>query len=174
MRIVDRLPATLIGTLVVGACMIAGGSLGRAAEAARPELPQKKPDAAGGDADAAAKLDLAAMQGTWTYEYTNKAGAVFRVEKAVVDDRDTVSHFDQQGNLIHAHASEFELKREGPLRLFVILDTVVTAGPDTGKKRPGPRAFCYRIEGDKMMEVWGLLETDRGPPRVIVWDRAKK
>ena len=169
MRIVDRLFVA-----VVGACVMSNSSLGRAADAARPELPQKKPAAEGGEATEAAKEDLAAMQGTWTYEYTNKAGAVFRVEKAVADDRDTVSHFDQQGNLIHAHVSAFELKREGPLRLFKILNTTVTAGPDTGKQRGGPRAFCYRIEGDKMSEVWGLLDTDRGGPRVIVWDRVKK
>jgi hypothetical protein len=171
MRIVDRLSVVAV---IGGACVLSNGSLGHAADAARPELPAAKPAGKAAEPNDAAKEDLAAMQGTWTYEYTNKAGAVFRVEKAVVDDRDTVSHFDQQGNLIHAHVSEFELRREGPLRLFVILDTVVTSGPDTGKKRPGPRAFCYRIEGDKMSEVWGLLETDRGPPRVIIWDRVKK
>jgi hypothetical protein len=164
------------GLLVViaGAGLLGNGAFARAADAARPELPAAKPAPQGGDVEAAAKQDLAAMQGTWTYEYKNQAGAVFRVEKSVVESRDTVSHFDQQGNLIHAHVSDFELVREGPLRLFKILNTTVTAGPDTGNQRGGPRAFCYRIEGDKMIEVWGLLDTDRGAPRVIVWDRVKK
>jgi len=169
MRNLDRLSA-----VVVGAGLVLNASLGHAADAARPELPAEKPAAERGEAQAAAKQDLAAMQGTWTYEYKNQAGAVFRVEKAVVEERDTVSHFDQQGNLIHAHVSDFELVRQGPLRLFKILNSTVTAGPDTGKQHGAPRAFCYRIEGDKMMEVWGLLETDRGGPRVIVWARATK
>jgi hypothetical protein len=145
-----------------------------AADNPRPELPAAKPAEKKSEPKDAAQEDLAAMQGTWTYEYKNQAGAVFRVEKAVVDDRDTVSHFDQQGNLIHSHVSDVELVREGPLRLFKILNSTVTAGPDTGKQHGAPRAFCYRIEGDKMIEVWGLLETDRGGPRVIVWDRVKK
>jgi hypothetical protein len=168
MPVTAGLPANVLAVILVGS------GISRAADGARPELPPKKPAAGGVDAEATAKADLAAMQGTWTYEYKNQAGAVFRVEKSVVGDRDTVSHFDQQGNLIHSHVSDFELVREGPLRLFKILNSTVTAGPDTGKQHGAPRAFCYRIEGDKMSEVWGLLETDRGGPRVIVWDRVKK
>jgi hypothetical protein len=148
-----------------------------AADNPRPALPATKPAATKppeAEDDAEAKQDLEAMQGTWAYEYTNKAGARFRVEKAVVGERDTVTHFDQQGNLIHTHVSEFELRREGPFRVFVIRNTLVTAGPDSGERRPGPRSFAYRIEGEKMIEVWGLLETDRGAPRVVVWDRVKK
>jgi hypothetical protein len=147
-----------------------------AADTPRPVLPEAKPaqKPIDGADDAAAKEDLAAMQGTWTYEFTNSVGAVFRVEKAVVDDRDTVTQYDQNGNVIHAHVSDFALERHGPFRVFTIKGTLVTAGPDTGKKRPGPRSFTYRIDGDKMIEAWGLLETDRGGPRVIVWDRVKK
>jgi hypothetical protein len=35
-------------------------------------------------------------------------------------------------------------------------------------------SFCYRIEGDKMIEVWGLLKTDRGLPRELIRDRVRK
>jgi hypothetical protein len=171
MRTVVRRP--LVAAL--GMCVLFGPALAPAADSPRPELPRAEParkDAA--PADEAAQEDLAAMQGTWTYDFTNSAGAVFRVEKVVVDGRDTVAHYDQQGNLIHSHVSTFELKRHGPFRVFTILGTAVTAGPNTGEKRPAPRSFTYRIDGDKMIEAWGLLETDRGPPRVIVWKRVRK
>jgi|GEM_PF-1309576 len=175
MRAVDRL-----GMVLVGASVVLSPILSRAADTQRPVLPAAKPagqddgGANDGAADDAAKQDSAALQGTWTYDFTNSAGAVFRVEKAVVDHRDTVTHFDHAGNLIHSHVSNFELERYGPFRVFKIKSTVVTAGPNTGEKRPAPRSFTYRIDGDKMIEAWGLLETDRGPPRVIVWNRVKK
>jgi hypothetical protein len=117
--------------------------------------------------------DLAAMQGRWTYSTTNQAGAVFRIEKVVKSTDDVVTHYDQNGNVIHAHTSTFDLTRHGPLRVFTIRNTLATAGPNTGQNQAGPRSYAYRVEGDNFLEVWGLLETDRGPPRVIIWTRVK-
>ncbi len=135
--------------------------------------PNPKPgDAPTAPRDAAAEpSDLEQMRGSWEYTFTNENGAPFRVVKKVDDTTDVVTRFDAQGNVIHAHQSNFELLREGPFRVFKITATVVTAGPDTGASTHRPRSFAYRIEGDAMIEAWGLLETDRGPPRTIVWKR---
>ena len=122
-------------------------------------------------AAAAEPSDLDRMRGSWEYTFTNDNGAPFRVVKKVDDTTDVVTRFDAQGNVIHAHQSSFELLREGPFRVFKITDTVVIAGPDTGARIHRPRSFAYRIEGDAMIEAWGLLDTDRGPPRTIVWKR---
>jgi hypothetical protein len=125
------------------------------------------------DAQAADEADLDAMQGRWTYDVTNAAGVKIRIEKSVDGNADTVTHFDANGNTIYAHASTFELKRHGPLKIFTILKSTVIAGPDQGRQRPGNRSYVYRIEGDNLIECWGLLETDRGPPHIILWTRAK-
>ena len=119
------------------------------------------------------QADLDAMQGLWTYSAANAAGVKIRIEKSVDGNSDTVTHFDANGNTIHAHASTFELKRHGPLKIFTILNSTVIAGPDQGRQRPGNRSYVYRIEGDNLIECWGLLETDRGPPKVILWTRPK-
>jgi len=116
--------------------------------------------------------DLAEIQGVWSYEYANAAGVTMRVEKKVDDEADVVTQYDAVGNVVHAHASTFQLERHGPLRVFTILTSVVTAGPDMGVRRGKlPNSFVYRIEGNKMIEAWGLLEGDRGAPRVIVWQK---
>jgi hypothetical protein len=118
--------------------------------------------------------DLHAMQGRWKYEVTNPAGVRLRIEKAVDGTSDTVTHFDANGNVIHAHASTFELKHHGPLRVFTIKTSVVIAGPNQGMQRPVPRSYVYRIEDDNLIECWGLLETDRGAAHLIFWNRVKE
>src|SRR5688572_18133859 len=55
----------------------------------------KSPDAA----------DLEAMQGLWVYHAANAAGVKIRIEKSIDGNSDTVTHFDANGNTIHAHAS---------------------------------------------------------------------
>lgn len=120
------------------------------------------------------QADLDAMQGRWTYTVANKAGTPIRIEKAIDGTSDTVTHFDANGNVIHAHASTFELNSHGPLRVFTIKTSVVVAGPNQGEQRPVPRSYVYRIENGNMIECWGLLETDRGPPSVILWKRVKE
>lgn len=138
-------------------------------ETAKPGVVEKAGDAEKPAADPLAD-DLEAMQGVWVREFANQAGVRMRVEKKVEGEADTVTEFDAQGNIMHAHTSTFELAQHGPLRTFVIHNTLVTAGPNTGARRGG-RAFVYRIEGNRMIEAWGLLETDRGAPVVIIWQK---
>lgn len=141
-------------------------AVAEAAPKATPPAADNPPKAAAPEA-----TDLERMLGSWEYTFRNDAGAPFRVVKKVDETSDTVTRFDAQGNVIHAHTSNFELLREGPFRIFKITNTVVTAGPDTGASTNRPRSFAYRIEGDAMIEAWGLLDTDRGPPHTIVWKR---
>lgn len=118
--------------------------------------------------------DVKALQGGWEYTYKNDAGATFRVVKQVEDGVDVVTHFDAQGNTIHSHTSNFELSEHGPFRVFTITNRVVTAGADNGAQSSKRLSYAYRVEGDRMIEVWGLLAGDRGAPRTIVWNRIKK
>ncbi len=152
------------------------------ADAPRSALPDEKPSGTAkpgavekaGDPDQPASNpladDLEAMQGVWFREFANPAGVRMRVEKKVEGEADVVTEFDAQGNIVHAHTSTFELAQHGPLRTYVIRNTLVTAGPNTGARRGG-RAFVYRLEGNRMIEAWGLLETDRGGPIVLVWQK---
>ena len=121
-----------------------------------------------------AAADLVAIQGVWTREMKNAQGAVFRVEKRVEGKRETLVMIDSNGNTAYAQTNKFELTLENGIRRFTFRDLVVTAGPDQGGKRPGPESFQYRLEGDTLYEVWGLIEGDRRPLALIVWQRPKK
>ncbi|MCA9249315.1 MAG: hypothetical protein KDA42_19470 [Planctomycetales bacterium] len=117
------------------------------------------------------KADLNAMQGRWAREYKNAAGAKFRVEKLVEGNQDTVTHLDANGNIIHAHRSDFKLERAGAVKLYTFSNSEAIAGPNLGARREGPRSFLYRIENNTMYEVWGLTSGDASPLAVLVWKR---
>jgi hypothetical protein len=53
-------------------------------------------------ADGAAALDQQRTQGRWTREFTNPQRVLFRVEKVVDGNRETVTTFDTNGNTIES------------------------------------------------------------------------
>jgi hypothetical protein len=124
-------------------------------------------------ADDPAAADLQAMQGRWTREFANRQGAPIRLDKLIDGNRDTVDEFDANGNKIRSHSATFKLKLDGSVRIFTFSNLVVTAGPDLGAQFPGPTSFLYKIDGDTMYEVWGLLEGNKNPPLVFIWKRQK-
>ena len=117
--------------------------------------------------------DLHAMQGRWTREFTNRQGAVFRGEKTIDGNRDSVTELDANGNRVYAHICTFELKIDGKVRILTFSNVAVTAGPNLGARIPGPRSFIYKLDGDTMYEIWGLLDGDTGPPLIYAWKRIK-
>jgi hypothetical protein len=117
--------------------------------------------------------DHQAMQGRWYREATNPQGAVFRIEKVIDGHRDTITHFDANGNTIHSHSGTFKLSLEGNVRIFTFSNITVTAGPNLGAQIPGPGSFAYKLEGDTLYEIQGLLTTDSRPLLAFAWKRIK-
>lgn len=150
---------TLIAVAVYTSCV---------AVVAAADRPMDRPAA-----DGAAALDQQRMQGRWTREFTNPQRAVFRVEKVIDGNRETVTTFDTNGNTIESHTDNFQLKLDGRVRVFTYSNYVVTAGPNLGAQFPGPSSYLYKLDGDTLHEVWGLLEGDRAAPIAFAWKRIK-
>ncbi len=115
--------------------------------------------------------DLKVMQGRWLREEKNTAGQVIRIEKLIDGDQDTNTHMDPNGNVIHAHSSNFKLSREGGVRVFTFNNLVVTAGPKIGTRQQKPESFLYRVNSTKLVEVWGLRDGDAEVLNVFIWRR---
>lgn len=154
--------ATLIA---VGICMIAAAALAAADRPVEKPPAEARPDAAA--------VDSQRMQGRWAREFTNPQRAVFRVEKVIDGNRETVTTFDTNGNTIESHTDNFQLKLDGNVRVFTYSNYVVTAGRNLGAQIPGPRSYLYKLDGDTLHEVWGLLEGDRLAPVAFAWKRVK-
>ena len=117
--------------------------------------------------------DQQAMQGRWTREEANRQGAVFRFEKLIDGNHDTLTQFDANGNTIHSHTATFKLKLDGNVRVFTFANLVVTAGPNLAAQVPGPHSYVYKLDGDTLYEIQGVLEGDRLPPFLRAWKRIK-
>ena len=119
------------------------------------------------------EADSTAMQGRWVREVKNPQGLVFVMEKHISGNRDTVTHLDPNGNVIHTHSADFKLSQEGGVRVFTFSNLVVTAGPKIGAQQQGPNSFLYRVNAEKFVEVWGLRDGDPQVIDVLIWHRPK-
>lgn len=117
--------------------------------------------------------ELKRVMGRWERTFNNPAGTQFRAIKDVFEDHDTVTTYDDVGNVVTAHRSDFKIEKRGPVRVFSFFNSVVTAGPDKGAQHFETNSYIYRVEDDSFIEVWGLLDGDPNPVRVLGWKRVK-
>ena len=123
------------------------------------------------DDDSAAEMKR--LEGRFERTFTNGAGTVFRVVKDVANGQSNVATYDDAGNVVESHQSQFKVEKRGPVRVFSFFNVVVTAGPNKGHTLLETNSFIYRIEGDTIIEAWGLLENDPNAPRMFAWRRVK-
>jgi hypothetical protein len=117
--------------------------------------------------------DLAAIAGLWERSVVTPDGRTFRILKDVKDGGETLTTVDQDGRILHAHTVDIRLKREGAIRVFLFSNRRITEGPDRGRRVAGSSGYAYRVRGDELVEVHGLLDIDDGEPGVVVWKRPK-
>jgi hypothetical protein len=86
----------------------------------------------------------------------------------------TLTATDAAGRVLYAHTSSFTIEDLGKVRVFTFFNRVTTAGPGAGQPAGEPISFVYRVHDDRFVEVYGLLENDASPLRVIVWERVKQ
>ena len=113
------------------------------------------------------------LQGRYERRFTNDAGTEFRTIKDVAGDQETVTTYDDVGNVVEAHTSSIKVEKRGEVRVLSFYNVTVTAGPAKGRQLAETRSYIYRASDEHFAEVWGLLESDPGPPRMLIWKRVK-
>jgi hypothetical protein len=121
--------------------------------------------------DAAAELKK--VQGRYEILAKNSAGVQFRMIKDVGEGREVVSTYDDVGNLVEAHSTEFKLEKRGEVRVFSFFNLTVLAGTNKGHVQPGTSSYLYRVTDNHFVEAWGLLEGDTRSPHMKIWRRLK-
>jgi uncharacterized protein (TIGR03067 family) len=114
--------------------------------------------------------DLAKVQGTWQLK---QAGGRHTV-KVIKGNMTTLTRYDENGAVIHAHTSEFKLEVKDSVRIHTWSNLEVTEGPQKGQKSPEGLSFSYiyTVDKDTWVEARGLLVGQRdGQPRLHVWKR---
>ncbi len=117
--------------------------------------------------------EMKRLEGCLERSFANAAGTVFRTVKDVGNGQETVVTYDDAGNVVESHQSQFKVEKRGPVRVFSFFNVVVTVGPNKGHTQLDTNSFIYRMEGDTIIEAWGLLENDPNAPRMFSWRRVK-
>ena len=126
------------------------------------------------DRPGSAANDVAQLQGTWQQQPTEGPAASpgERVVKQVSGNSETVTTYGADGKVINAHTAKFELERRGGVPVYTFYDRRITAGPEQGRSEGAARSYVYRLRGDEMAEVWGLLQgQEQREITVIRWRR---
>jgi hypothetical protein len=117
--------------------------------------------------------ELKRLEGRYERTFANTAGTQFKVIKEVVGDQSVVTTYDDVNNVIDSHTSTIKVEKRGPVRVHSFFNLLVTAGPSKGEQQFETQSYIYRADDETFTEVWGLLEGDPSPPRMIYWKRVK-
>jgi hypothetical protein len=120
-----------------------------------------------------AETDLANIQGSWELTFESN-GKTVRTVKEIKGNKTTLTRYDEKGDVIHAHTSEFKLDVSGRVRIHTFFNLEVTAGEGKGEKFQGPHSYVYALYGDTWIEVQGLLVDQLdNDARLYRWTRLK-
>lgn len=121
--------------------------------------------------------DLAGLQGSWEQlpDDARADSAKKRVVKRIANDSETVTSYDQGGGVVNAQTARFQLGRSGDVPTYTFFDRKITTGPEAGRTIARRDAFIYRLRGDDLWEVWGLLPgQEKREVTVVRWKRVKE
>ncbi len=113
-----------------------------------------------------------AVQGKWVRHQTTANGPI-KIVKEHKAQNTIVTAYDDKGNVIYSHESEFKIEQSGKVRIFTFFNRTITAGPNVGQKIKEPVSFVYRVAENRFIEVHGVLDGDTNAPNMIIWDRIK-
>lgn len=85
-----------------------------------------------------------------------------------------VTTYDPNLKVVYSHRSEYTLDDSGPVNIFTYRNKKVLVGRDAGATQEGPVSYLFRIDGERFLEVHGMMKEDTRGPSLNVWQRLKK
>ncbi len=140
------------------------------AVAERGAVAETKEDLAGVEAPSE---DLDAIQGLWVRKERVGLFGSRRITKQIKGAVETVTYYDDKGNVERANTVTVKLRRAGPIKVFVFTDYKVIAGPSTGYEADWVRAYIYKVVDDTFVEIWGVLGDKDEELEVHRWKHVK-
>jgi len=119
--------------------------------------------------------DLEALQGRWRRPASGqeKSRGISAYTKEIKSRWETVTAYGEAGEVVHAHTAEIKVRQQSGIGMMLCRNLEVTAGAKKGQKLPGPMAYIYRADKDRLYEVWGIMPGQQETPvNVMTWSRA--
>jgi hypothetical protein len=159
----NRLKALMV---VMGVCLMA--------------IPLTIARSAAGDATGLQE-ELDKLEGNWELVSSSVVpeGKLKRVTKQNKGDKETVTRYDDAGNVTGGHLVDVKLSRVGKVTIFTYSNMKIVAGPGKGRTvagADGRGSFIYRLDKDTFYVAGGLLEGEaygRTQPSLDIWKRVR-
>jgi serine/threonine protein kinase/tetratricopeptide (TPR) repeat protein len=129
-------------------------------------------------AQAGPKPDLDRLQGKWERVSSTESspfGNAQRAIKEIKGNKETVTFYDDKGQVVRSHRVSVQLAQTGKVRTFSYTNMEILDGPNKGQKTSGRGSYIYVLDGDRFYEANNLLTTD-GPdaPDLSIWKRVRQ
>ena len=112
------------------------------------------------------------LRGKWVL-YRDTPQGRYKTVKEHEADRTVVTTYDPAGKPIHSHRSEFRIDERGSAPVFRYRNKIILIGPNAGAKDDRESAYLFRLDGNRLFEVDGMLPGDKGEPSLKIWERMK-
>ena len=117
---------------------------------------------------------VGSVEGKWETRQKDEGGKSVRSVKEHKDGQTTLTRYDEKGEVVSQHQSQYKLRKTDEVRIFTYSNVEVTKGPNKGQKAAGPFSYAFRIQDDSFYEFHGVLLGDSGAPRLVIWTRVKE
>jgi hypothetical protein len=117
---------------------------------------------------------VSSVEGKWERHQKDDGGKSFRIVKVHTAGRTILTTYDEKGEVVSQHTSEYKLRKTDEVLVFTYSNIELTAGPNKGQKAAGPFSFAYRVQNDSFYEFSGALLGDSATPMLFVWTRVKE
>ncbi|WP_298864353.1 hypothetical protein [uncultured Gimesia sp.] len=124
-------------------------------------------------AEPAPEEDYQLLQGKWFRNATDGKGAPIRIEQEISQKISKVKIYNRDGKLVHSQQAKFRLQRVDELSLFIYYDIEVLEGPKKGAKSRVSQPCVYRLRGDQLVVVEGIVNGDKFPSLILSWWKIK-
>ena len=108
-------------------------------------------------AEPAPEEDYRLVEGKWFRNAKDGNGAPLRIVQELSQKVAKVKIYNRDGKLIHSQQAKFKLQRVEDMSLFIYYDVEVLEGPKKGAKSKGPQPCVYRLRGDQLVVVEGIV-----------------
>ena len=120
--------------------------------------------------------DGGVLQGKWERELSaqDTQMGLRRAEKEIKGNKETVTFYGEDNKVLRRHTVDFKLEKKADIHVFTYFNMAVTDGDGKGSRSNDPVSYVYRVVGDELFEVTGLLAgQEQQPVTVYRWKRLK-
>jgi hypothetical protein len=113
------------------------------------------------------------IKGKWVL-YRETPQGRFMTIKIHNGSESIITTYDPSLKEVYAHRSDYIIDASGPANVFTYHNKKVLVGKGAGTVVPEHVSYLFRLDGERFLEVHGMMKNDTRKPSMTVWERLKE